>query len=84
MIQDGCDNYSQEVYCRQMEVNKSCFHTLLVMCVICNRLVMAQIMLREMRENVHSQSMDAAALVAFCVQTNRTEMRQLLMDEGGV
>jgi hypothetical protein len=45
---------------------------------------MAQIMLREMRENVHSQSMDAAALVAFCVQTNHTEMRQLLMDEGSV
>jgi len=59
-------------------------HALLVMCVICNRLVMAQIMLREMRENVHSQSMDAAALVAFCVRNNHTEMRQLLMDEGSV
>jgi hypothetical protein len=45
---------------------------------------MAQIMLREMRENVHSQSMDAAALVAFCVRNNHTEMRQLLMDEGSV
>jgi len=55
-------------------------HTLLVFCVICNRLVMAQIMLREMRENVHSQSMDAAALVALCVRNNQTEMRQLLME----
>jgi len=59
-------------------------HTLLVMCVICNRLDMARVMLREMRENVHMQSMDAAALVVFCVQHRRTEMRQLLMDECGI
>jgi hypothetical protein len=59
-------------------------HTLLVMCVICNRLDMARIMLREMREDVHSQSMNAAELVAFCVRHNRTDMRQMLMDEAGV
>ena len=59
-------------------------HTLLVMCVICNRLIMAQIMLREMRADIHSQSMDAAELVAFCVRNHRTDMRQLLMDEAGV
>ena len=59
-------------------------HTLLVMCVICNRLTMARIMLREMREDIHSQSMGAAELVAFCVQNHRTDMRQLLMDEAGV
>ena len=59
-------------------------HTLLVMCVICNRLDMARIMLREMREDVHSQSMNAAELVAFCVGNNRTDMRQMLMDEAGV
>jgi hypothetical protein len=59
-------------------------HTLLVMCVICNRLDMARIMLREMREDVHSQSMDATELVAFCVRSHRTHMRQLLMVEAGV
>jgi len=59
-------------------------HTLLVMCVICNRPIMARIMLREMRADIHSQSMDAAELVAFCVLNNRTDMRQLLMDEAGV
>jgi len=59
-------------------------YTLLVMCVVCNRLTMARIMLREMREDVHSQSMDATELVAFCEQTNRPDMRQLLIDEAGV
>jgi len=59
-------------------------HTLLVMCVIFNRLDMARIMLREMREDVHSQSMHAAELVAFCVRKHRTDMRQMLMDEAGV
>ena len=59
-------------------------HTLLVMCVICNRLGMARVMLHEMRENIHNQSMDAAALVEFCVSRRRTDMRQLLMDECGI
>ena len=59
-------------------------HTLLTMCVICNRLDMARLLLREMREDVRNQSMDAAALVEFCVRNNHTDMRQLLWDEGGV
>ena len=59
-------------------------HTLLTMCVFCNRLDMARLLLREMREDVRNQSMDAAALVELCIRNNRTHMRQLLWDEGGV
>jgi len=58
--------------------------TLLSMCVICNRLSMARLLIREMREDIHSQSMDAATLVGFCIRNNRTDMRQLLLEECGV
>lgn len=59
-------------------------HTLLCACVILNRLPMARLLLREVGEDIHRQSMDADTLVLYCVQYNRGAMRQLLRDEAGV